>query len=117
MSKNKLLNSSTNSSFSMPREKRQVGAASSCHVGHILLSVLIVWICNRAKGSILVAGSTHAAANTIQAFIPIQGILSLYLTMFVVVLVLILADRMWKKLPSDRSTVYQDPSLVGWHPV
>ena len=31
---------------------------------HILFSVFIVWICNRATGSILVAGITHAAANT-----------------------------------------------------
>jgi membrane protease YdiL (CAAX protease family) len=87
------------------------------YIGHILLSVLIVWIYNRARGSIMVAGITHAAANTIQAFIPIQSILSLYLTLSVVVLVLILADRMWKQLPSDRPAVYQDPSPVGWHPV
>jgi len=32
--------------------------------GHILFSVLIVWFYNRSKGSILVAGTTHAAANT-----------------------------------------------------
>jgi membrane protease YdiL (CAAX protease family) len=86
------------------------------YIGHILLSVLIVWIYNRARGSILVAGITHAAANTIQAFMPAQSILSLYLTLSVVVLVLILADRMWKKLPSDRPAVYQDRSPVGWYP-
>jgi membrane protease YdiL (CAAX protease family) len=81
------------------------------YIGHILLSVLIVWIFNRAKGSILVAGFTHAATNTVQAFIPVQNILSLYLTLFVAVLVLILVDRMWKKLPPDHLAVYQTPGI------
>jgi len=83
------------------------------YIGHVLLSVLIVWIFNRANGNILVAGVTHAAANTVQAFIPIQHIQSLYLTLFVAVLVLILVDRMWKKLPSDHPAVYQTPALAG----
>jgi len=83
------------------------------YAGHILLSVLIVWVYNRAGGSILVAGFAHAATNTIQAFIPVQNILSLYLTLFVTVLVLILVDRMWQKLPSDHPAVYREPTLEG----
>ena len=83
------------------------------YTGHILLSILIVWIFNRAKGNILVAGVTHAAANTVQAFIPVQRIWSLYLTLFVAVLVLILVDRMWKKLPPDHPAVYQTPVMAG----
>ena len=79
------------------------------YIGHILLSVLIVWIFNRAKGSILVAGITHAATNTMQAFIP--NSYSLILTWSVAVLVLILIDRMWKKLSSDHPAVYQYPRL------
>jgi len=79
------------------------------YIGHVLLSVLIVWIYNRAKGSILVAGFTHAATNTAQAFIPVQSIQSLYLTLFVAALVLILVDRMWKKLPPDHPAVYRSP--------
>jgi CAAX protease family protein len=77
------------------------------YIGHMLMSVLIVWICNRAKGSILVAGFAHAALNTAQAFIPFRDIQSLYPTLFIVILVLILVDRMWKKLPSDRPDVFQ----------
>ena len=77
------------------------------YIGHILLSVLILWICNRAKGSILVAGFTHAATNTAQAFIPICD--SLILTLSVAVLVVILVDRMWKKLPPDHPAVYRSP--------
>lgn len=79
------------------------------YIGHILLSVLIVWIFNRAQANILVAGVTHAAANTVQAFIPVQHIQILYLTLFVAVLVLILVDRMWKKLPPDHQAVFRPP--------
>ena len=77
------------------------------YIGHTLASVLIVWICNRAKGSILVAGFAHAALNTAQAFIPFWDIRSLYPTMFVAILVLILVDRMWKKLPADHPAVFK----------
>jgi membrane protease YdiL (CAAX protease family) len=78
------------------------------YIGHTLLSVLIVWICNRAGGSILVAGIAHAATNTAQAFIHLQDIRSLYLTLFIAVLLLTLIDRMWKKLSSDHPAVYRE---------
>ena len=81
------------------------------YIGHILMSVLIVWICNRAKGSILVAGFAHAALNTAQAFIPFRDIRSLYPTMLIAALILILIDRMWKKMPADHPAVYQYPRL------
>ena len=83
------------------------------YIGHILLSVLIVWICNRARGSILVAGFAHAATNTVQAFIHLQDIRILYPTLFVAALVLVLIDRMWKRLPSDHSAVFQAPLQVS----
>jgi len=82
------------------------------YIGHILLSVLIVWICNRAKGSILVAGVAHAAANTVQAFIPINDFLMLIVTLSVAVLVLILVDRMWEKLPPDHLAVYRESGMI-----
>lgn len=80
--------------------------------GHLLLSVLITWICNRARGSILVAGIAHAAANTAQAFISNQP-WGLCLVLAIVAFVLILSDRMWKKLPSDHPAVYWEPAQVG----
>jgi uncharacterized protein len=73
-----------------------------------LFSVLIVWICNRAKGSILVAGLTHAATNTAQSFLQIPSIL-LIMTFSVAALIVIIADRMWKKLPPDHPAVYGSP--------
>jgi membrane protease YdiL (CAAX protease family) len=71
-------------------------------------SVLVVWICNRAQGSILVAGISHAALNTAEAFIPIGDGQLPYLTCFAAALVVILVDRMSKKLPSDHPAVYQE---------
>jgi hypothetical protein len=47
--------------------------------------------------------------NTAEAFIPISDGLILYLIFFVAALVMILADRMWKKLPSNHPAVYRLP--------
>ncbi len=75
----------------------------------ILFSLIIVWICNRARGSILVAGITHAAGNTAAVFIPHpeQG---LFLVLFVTALVMILVDRMWQKLPPDHQWCTRHPN-------
>jgi hypothetical protein len=80
------------------------------YAGHILLSVLIVWICNRARGSILVAGIAHAAVNTVQAFASFGDVLLLVLS--AAALVMILADRMWKKLPHDHPAVHREPVTI-----
>jgi len=80
------------------------------YIGHILLSVLIVWICNRANGSILVAGIAHAAMNTVQAFAPFGNML--FLVLSVAALVMILVDRMWKKLPPDHLAVYRESGMI-----
>ena len=77
------------------------------YIGHALFSVLIVWICNRANGSILVAGTAHAAANTAFAFFAVENMLVLNLTWLVAALALIFADRMWKPLPRDHPAVYR----------
>jgi membrane protease YdiL (CAAX protease family) len=74
---------------------------------------MIVWLYNRSKGSILVAGIAHAAGNTAFAFLPNSDWLVLTLINFVVVLVLILIDRMWKKMPPDHPAVYHAPALDG----
>jgi membrane protease YdiL (CAAX protease family) len=72
---------------------------------HLLSSVLIVWICDRAYGSILVAGVTHAAANTVMAFIPLQSMRGLFLTYVIAALILTLVGRMWKRLPQSHPAV------------
>jgi membrane protease YdiL (CAAX protease family) len=78
-------------------------------IGHILASFLIVWMYNRSKGSILVAGIAHAAMNTYQAFAPFSN--SLFLILSAAVLVVILSDRMWKRLTSDHPAVHQEPGM------
>jgi membrane protease YdiL (CAAX protease family) len=70
-------------------------------------TVILVWFYNRSKGSILVAGIAHAAANTAYAFFPNLDWTVFNWTVAVAALVLILIDRMWKKLPSDHPAVYQ----------
>lgn len=75
---------------------------------HIPASVIISWFFNRSQGSILVAGIAHAAANTADGFFNLD--LTVFpLTLAFVALVLIMVDRMWKKLPSDHPAVYQTP--------
>jgi len=76
-------------------------------------TVTLGWFYNRARGSILVAGIAHAAANTAFAFFPNLDWTVYALTFAVAALVMILVDRMWKKLPSDHPAVYQDPVLEG----
>jgi membrane protease YdiL (CAAX protease family) len=77
------------------------------YIGTILLSVLIVWLCNCAHGSILVAGITYAAANTAMAVIPAGD--SLLLILPLTTLGIILVGRMWKTLPRDHPAVYRSP--------
>jgi uncharacterized protein len=73
---------------------------------HIPASVIIGWFYNRSKGSILVAGIAHAAANTADGFLDLDSTV-FPLTLAFVALVLILVDRMWKKLPPNHPAVYQ----------
>jgi sugar (pentulose or hexulose) kinase len=56
----------------------------------------------------LVAGLTHAATNTAQSFLQIPSSL-LIMTFSVAALIVIIADRMWKKLPPDHPAVYRSP--------
>lgn len=78
-------------------------------IGHMLLSVVIVWNCNRAKGSILVAGIAHAATNTVQAFVPMGNIFIVILV--VTILLMVVTDRMWERLPSDHPAVYRSQGI------
>jgi hypothetical protein len=76
--------------------------------------VFIVWICNRAYGSILAAGVTHAAANTVMAFIPLQSMRGLYLTYVVAVLIVTVGGRMWKRLPQSHPAVKGGGPAASW---
>jgi membrane protease YdiL (CAAX protease family) len=72
---------------------------------HIPASVIICWLYNRSRGSILVAGVAHAAANTAFALLQNFDMTGLALTFYAFVGIIVLADRMWKKLPSGHPAV------------
>lgn len=69
-------------------------------------SILLTWIYNRTKGSILAVGIAHIAGNLGGKFLfPITD--ARLAVGFVVALILILLDRMWEKLPANHPAVYQ----------
>jgi len=74
-------------------------------------TVTLGWFYNRSRGSILVAGIAHAAANTAYAFFPNMDWKVFNWTVAVATLVMIIVDRMWKKLPPDHPAVNQMPGL------
>jgi len=71
-------------------------------------TVTLCWIYNRGKGSILVAGIAHAAANTAYWLFPNLDWTVYTWTVAVAALVMILVDRMWKKLPPNHLAVYHE---------
>jgi len=75
-------------------------------------TVTLCWFYNRSKGSILVAGIAHATANTAFWLFPNLDWTVFNWTVAAVALVMILTDRMWKKLPSDHPAVYQSPARL-----
>lgn len=81
------------------------------YLAHLSATVTIVWFYNRSKGSILVAGIAHAAANTIFAFFTNLDWAIYNWTAAVAALVLILVDRMWKRLPVYHPAVYPTSPL------
>lgn len=74
---------------------------------HIPSSVIICWIFNRSKGSILIAGITHAAANTVMTMIGGFDITVLAITFYLFAIIIIYTDRMWRKLPGEHEAVYK----------
>jgi membrane protease YdiL (CAAX protease family) len=71
-------------------------------------SIITGWFYNRSQGSILVAGITHAASNTVGKVLlmPQLDQLSIGLTSLVFAVALVMVDRMWKKLPADHPAVF-----------
>jgi membrane protease YdiL (CAAX protease family) len=88
------------------RPVMSVGFLLEMFIAHTLFSIVIVWMCNRAKGSILVAGLTHAAANTAQSILQIPSTL-LIMTFSLAALLAIITDRMWRRLPPAHPAVYR----------
>jgi membrane protease YdiL (CAAX protease family) len=75
-------------------------------IKYVLTSFVLVWIYNRSKGSILVAGVNHAAINTTNLFFPFRPWTGIYLVWVIIIVVMIFVDRMWEKLPPEHPAVY-----------
>lgn len=78
------------------------------------IAIMFGWIYNRTKGSILAPAVFHASMNSMN---PLMGIFPIttagnFLLIGFAVIVII-CDRMWKKLPPDHPAVYQAPVLTG----
>ena len=76
---------------------------------HALASILITWIYNRSRGSILVAGVAHTASNTVLAFLPNLDWAVFVAVLAIAALLLVLIDRMWKRLPQQEPVLTRPP--------
>lgn len=75
-------------------------------------TVMINWFYNRSNGSILVAGVTHAAGNTVFTYMPnIDRSLHTALG-YVFLMAIILIDQMWKKFPADSPATYRPKEQI-----
>jgi membrane protease YdiL (CAAX protease family) len=79
----------------------------------VLGSIITCWFYNHSKGSILVAGIIHAAENNTARLLIITDWSGYLILKVIVALVLILIDRMWKKLPQNNPAVYRSLEHVA----
>lgn len=82
------------------------------YTAHFLASVIITWLYNRSRGSILVAGVAHAAGNTVQTFIPNYDAQVALVGFATAALLLVLIDKMWKRLAQEDPAVGHAPRLA-----
>jgi membrane protease YdiL (CAAX protease family) len=87
------------------------------HGGYILvrfglypfITILFGWIYNRAKGSILASAIFHASMNSMN---PLMGVLPITtagsILLIGLTVVIIVSDRMWRRLPRHHPAVYQE---------
>ena len=74
---------------------------------HLPSGIVICWVYNRSRGSLIVAGIAHAAANTAFAVIGNVDTTPLAVVLWCFTVVIILVDRMWRGLPPDHPAVYR----------
>lgn len=76
-----------------------------------LHSLILAWLFNHTKGSILVAGLLHLSSNVSRLFMP-ETIAFDFIRPAFCVLIIIL-DQMWRKLPADSAAVYHADKPVA----
>jgi membrane protease YdiL (CAAX protease family) len=77
----------------------------------LVFAILLTWLYNRTKGSILAPALLHPALNTFGNNLG-SGEFVNYLFIGLAIIVIV-TDRMWKKLPSNHPAVYQVPEFGG----
>jgi membrane protease YdiL (CAAX protease family) len=70
-----------------------------------LNSLILAWLFNHTKGSILVAGLFHVSWNISIMFLPFPDAYDFIRPVFCVLIIAL--DQMWRKLPLDSAAVYQ----------
>jgi membrane protease YdiL (CAAX protease family) len=76
----------------------------------VVFGVILAWLYNRTKGSLLAPALFHPAMNAFgNPFSPNPVSMVLFITLMIFAIV---SDRMWKKLPSDHPAVYQSPTRL-----
>lgn len=77
----------------------------------VVMAVILTWLYNRTNGSLLAPALFHPAMNVFgNQFFGTALCKVLFIAVLIIALV---SDRMWKKLPPDHPAVYQEPKLDG----
>jgi membrane protease YdiL (CAAX protease family) len=76
------------------------------YIGTLAHCIIIAWLFNHTRGSILVAGLVHVSSNVSRLFIPETAEFAFVRPMFCIVLIVIY--RMWKRLPAGSGAVYRE---------
>ncbi len=71
----------------------------------LFVTFIFTWLFNRTKGSILVTALLHPSMNTTSHFLT--GTLGTIVLVVVFMILVIVLDRMWKRLSADNPAVYR----------
>ena len=78
---------------------------ASSYLMHIPSAIILCWVYNRSRGSVLAAGIAHASANTVVVFVQPLDQNIMIMVFFAFTAAIVLADRMWKRLPDEHPAV------------
>ena len=87
------------------REVLTMSFWASSYLMHIPSAIILCWIYNRSRGSVLAAGIAHASANTVVVFVQPLDQNIMIMVFFAFTAAIVLADRMWKRLPDEHPAV------------